>query len=115
MTAGFAAGITVTVQRRTADIVGDGAWVDDHTESGCAVNWLTGLKADRPADPIDDRRQTSVAAQEVYMPAGADILRTDRIKLPDGSIYRVREIPQAWDSPYSGWTPGIVVSVRGVF
>lgn len=105
----FAAGETVTVLRPAkVDNVGDPTGAPaDHDIAGCAINWLS-------SSENTDRRETTTALVEVYCPAGADILATDRVRLPDGRVFRVDGAPASWHNPFTGWDAGIVVRLRGV-
>ena len=106
----FSAGETVTVLRAgTRDWAGDRSaeFEPDHTIDGCAITWVS-------TDEVTDRRESVLSEVDLECPAGADILPTDRVELPDGGLYRVVGKPARWHSPFTGWEPGVVVRLRGV-
>lgn len=107
----FAGGETVTVLRAgTRDWAGDRSteFLPDHTIDGCGINWVS-------TDEAADRRETVLSDVELICPAGVDVLPTDRVELPDGNLYRVVGKPARWHSPFTGWEPGVVVRLKGVF
>jgi hypothetical protein len=94
-------GQTVTVLRRPAvDRTGDGGATVSHTISQCAIVWDSTTND-------DDRRDTSITFVDVYVPVGADILASDQVELPDGSVGAVFGRPR-WGEPHpmTGWQSG---------
>lgn len=112
----FDFGETITVQRRAErDPVGDHiAAPVPHSISGVGIAPETGSSAPSSTEATGER-STVIVWRYLYCPAGADIQASDAVILPDGRTYLVDGEPAAWKSPYSGWTPGVVVRVKGVF
>lgn len=110
----FGAGETVTVLRAgERDRSGDRSteFEPHHTLDSCGINW-TG--AGGQSQEVDFQRETVLSFVELYCPAGADILASDKVELPDGQIYNVVGKPSRWHSPFTGWEPGVVVRLKGV-
>ncbi|WP_043825027.1 hypothetical protein [Rhodococcus opacus] len=61
-----------------------------------------------------DGRETVLSSVRLSCPAGADILASDRVELPDGDFYRVDGKPARVRNPFSGWEPGVTVNVKAV-
>lgn len=112
----FPHGETVTIIRRPArDRTGDpesGANVS-HTIEKCGIAWSSGSSAPGSTENTD-RRETVESTVTLYCPAGSDIVATDLVELPDGDQYRVVGKPARWKSPFTGWEPGVVVSLKAV-
>lgn len=103
----FESGITVTVTRRPAgDEVGDRGAPTTHAVSGCAF-------AQENTRTEHERRQSTVTSVKLMCPTDADIKAGDRI-LAEGVLYAVDGEPWAVKSPFGGWTPGLVVTLKGV-
>lgn len=103
----FESGMTVTVLRPPAsDEVGDRGEPTSHEVAGCAL-------AQKSTDTDRDRRQTAVATQRLLCPADADIRDGDKVVF-DSVTYQVEGLPKVVTSPFDGWTPGMVVSLKGV-
>lgn len=78
------------------------------TVDGCGIAWQETSKD-------SDRRETVESRVQLFCPPNTDILATDRVVLPDGNQYDVDGQPASWHSPFTGWEPGIVVRLKGVF
>lgn len=80
-----------------------------HEISGCALARST-------LSEIDDRgREGVISSLTLYAPAGADLLATDQVEITSGPVAGLYELdgePFEWTSPYTGWTPGLEVSLR---
>lgn len=72
---------------------------------GCAFN------PGRSSEPVQDARTAVITQPEVYAPPGADVLAGDRIVVR-GKTYEVDGEPADWRSPFTGWTPGIVLALK---
>lgn len=48
-----------------------------------------------------------------YLPDGANVAPVDRI-VARGETWEVSGLPQPWRSPFTGWRPGIPVSLRRI-
>jgi hypothetical protein len=60
-----------------------------------------------------DGRDTVIIGLTAYLPDGATIAATDRLSVR-GDLWEVVGQPQPWQSPYTGWRPGIPVALRRV-
>lgn len=60
-----------------------------------------------------DGRDTVVIGLSVYLPDGAAVAPADRAVVR-GETWEVIGDPQAWQSPFTGWRPGIPVALRRV-
>ena len=111
----FRGGVTITVERGVPgghDAYGDPIVTEmtTHVIEECAV-------APRAASESDARgRAGTIVGLTLYAPAGSDILRTDRIIIPDGvpntGRYEVEGEPAEWTSPTSGLAKGMQVALR---
>jgi hypothetical protein len=96
-------GISVTVQRATFDRFNDATYVDHHTIDGC-LEYPTGSTENNMA--VTDSRV-------LLVPTGSDIVPTDRVKL--GPLtYQVQGLPKDWTDPFTGWQPGMQVTLERV-
>jgi len=113
----LASGDTVTVKRPAKrDRTGDRtAPPVPHQIQGCAIAPETGSSAASSSTDTDAQRATVVSWRYLYCPAGADIEIGDAVILPSGRTFLVEGEPAEWKSPFTGWQPGIVVRLRGVF
>lgn len=106
----FAFGETVTVVRPPErDRNGDPIGADStFTIDGCGINWQS-------TDENNDHRETALTWIELLCPPGTDIRSTDKVQLPNGREYLVDGDPAPWRNPFTGWEPGVVARLRGVF
>lgn len=106
----FAYGETVTIIRAPGvdqygdPIPGDPMRIDI---PGCAI-------APRPLGETSERgRQGVIVGYTIYLPAGSPaILHTDQIEVR-GAVREIDGEPAEWVSPFTGWTPGVEVAVKG--
>lgn len=111
----FPYGETVTRLRRFAavdpysDEVEESDWSDAYELDieGCAFNPGTS------SEPLEAGRNAVITRPEVYAPAGSDVLADDRLIVRDVT-YEVVGVPAAYTSPFTGWTPGMVVALKAV-
>jgi len=96
-------GVSVIVQRASFDRFNDATYVDHHTIDGC-LEFPTGTTENNMA--VTDSR-TLIA------PTASDIVPTDRVRL-GGLIYQVQGLPKDWVDPFTGWSPGMQVSLERV-
>ena len=86
------------------DAYGDpvaGTYARSHRIDGCAIEHL-------PASTtVEPGRIAQSYALQVYAPAAADLRVGDRVQFPDG-WWQAVENPRTWQSPFSGWSPGVV-------
>lgn len=108
----FAHGETVTRQRAQTHTDRYGATVRDWslppteaTLTDCAFN------PGQSSEPVQDARNSVITQPEVYAPSGSDILPGDRLVVR-GKTYDVDGQPADWRSPFTGWTPGLVVALK---
>lgn len=104
----FRHGDDVQVWRQSPpDRYGDRQFAYSHT--------LTGVGIEYPStSENDENRQQVVADAVVFAKVGDDVTSTDRIVFPDGGKYAVIGKPFPRKSPFSGWTPGLVIRARAV-
>jgi hypothetical protein len=99
-------GETIKVLRATPrDRFGDGGFQEHHEIRNVAIAWNNTTEP----DPTRDVVTTDVT---IYCPVGSDILASDRVEFPDGDEYFVVGKPARWQSPFTGWKPGIEVKLR---
>lgn len=96
-------GISVTVQRATIDRFNDAAYADHHVIDGC-LEYPTSSTEVNAA--VTDARM-------LLVPSGSDIVPTDRIRL-GGLLYQVEGLPKDWVDPFTGWAPGMQVTLERV-
>ncbi len=109
----FAFGETVTRLRATPI---EDPYSDDETEldwefpseldiDHCAV------AAGGSTEPVVTAREAVDSDFDVYMPAGVDVTAQDRLRIR-GLVCEVAGRPFTWSSPFTGWTPGLVVQAK---
>jgi len=94
-------GETWTVFRRgPRDRAGDAPFVEHGDIDECVFD-------EEPPVELNDRRESTVDRGSLYAPKAADVLATDRLRSPDGFMYRVIGGPK-WDKnhPMTGWDSG---------
>jgi hypothetical protein len=107
-------GFTATVHRYTTDRFGDRVEASTHTLDRCAFapRGNAGLLSTRENT---DRANTVTSAAALYTQAGADIVATDVIELPDGARWEVSGAPERWQSPFPGaHTFGVIVPLERI-
>lgn len=109
----FAAGETVVRVRP-----GESTSVDGYGNPVPGVDVETPLPgwavADGATSEFNQPGRTAVLADLVlYGPPGADVLPADRLRVR-GKEYSVNGEPFEWRSPFTGWTPGVVVLLSKV-
>jgi hypothetical protein len=113
-------GVTITVLARSAgyDTNGDplpptGA---AHTIEQCGVAPRTaGGQAVNAGETVDRGRAGVVIGITAYLPAGADLLRSDQVTIDDPAfpgIWDVEGMPGSWRSPLTGRHAGVEVALR---
>ncbi|MCA1191619.1 hypothetical protein [Saccharopolyspora sp. 6V] len=105
----FAHGITVTVHRgggvdRFGDPIGDETV---HEVAGCGF-------APETSRELTDRRETVTTPATLYAPPGVDLRATDKVTVPGEGTFHVIGKAARWSSPFTGWTPGVAVSLEEV-
>lgn len=103
-----------TVTRLRATLIED-PYSDEETEpawefpSELAITGC-GFNPGDSSEPVQTARGAVITKPEVYAPADADVLAGDRLVIR-GDTYDVSGRPQRWISPFTGWAPGIVISL----
>jgi hypothetical protein len=97
--------LTLISTTTTTDPLGDSTTTETETLWGpCAV-------APRYAtESTDPRVPPVIVGKVIYGPVVA-IDSDDRIRI-DGELYEVDGLPGVWESPFTGWAPGIEVPVK---
>lgn len=106
----FSYGETVVLVRRVRsgrDVYGDDVFTESETTLTGVPAWPTSSREDvQGADTIFD-------LVTVYLPAGTDVESIDAV-LVYGGRYEVVGQPQPFVSPFSGFNPGLPVSLERV-
>lgn len=111
----FPHGITVTRLRAASEI-------DPYSQEAVETDWTSPASLDIPgcafnpgrsAEPTQDARNAVITQPEVYAPFGSDVLSGDRLVV-HGDTYDVDGKPAAWQSPFTGWEPGLVITLKEV-
>lgn len=111
----FAAGETVTRLRGT--LTGD-----PYSGIDSAISWTSpasraipgcGFDPGTSDEPTQDARNAVITRPTVYAPTGSDVLPGDRLVVR-GITYEVKGNPAAWRSPFTGSSPGLVVTLEEV-
>jgi hypothetical protein len=106
----FPFGVTVEIHRTVVDRFGDETVTLHHTIEGCAL-------APRYSTEFNnDRNQTIVGFSLFGPPQTGDnrVFATDRVKTPDGIMFRVVGEAATWTHPITGWTPGFEAALERV-
>jgi hypothetical protein len=104
-------GLTVTVLRESVsgrDPYGNDTRTPAETAySGCAV-W--------PGTTVEDAqgRTTVTTGRTVLFPDAADVVATDKVRLADGTVWRVEGDPAQHVSPITGARGGVLVVLQRV-
>lgn len=102
------AGFFVTVVRQAENRFGDFTDAGEHQVGPCGIDYTASTEpAEQPVDVV-----TRLAV--LYAPAGSDITPTDRLRLPDGTVWQVVGYVAAFSSPLTGWNPGLSVRIQKV-
>lgn len=109
----------VVVVRPVRDRHGDVVSFTEHTLPGCIVAPSSSTENLAAGEQVTGR-------WDLYVLTGTDVLASDRIRRPgdpapaDNAPFRTRAPwqvvgdPAPWRSPFSGWSPGVVVTVERV-
>jgi len=103
----FPHGETVTVWREITDKFGDTTVVEQRTVAGCGV-------APRTSTEDNAGRVRVTTGITLYAPPGSGITATSRVRLADGTTWRVAGDPGRWRSPLTGWSPGDQIELERV-
>lgn len=112
-------GEDIVVVRSVRDTNGDVVSFTEHTLRGCVVAPSSSTEDVATGDRV-------TARWDVYVLAGADVTASDRLRRPtdpapaQGAPFKARAPwqvygdPAPWSSPFSQWTPGMVVTIEKV-
>lgn len=103
----FPHGQTVTVWQETVDRFGDVTVTGERQVGGCGV-------APRTSTENTAGRVQVVTGLTLYAPPNSGIAATSRVRLADGTVWRVIGDPGRWQSPLTGWYPGDQVELERV-
>jgi len=106
----FLHSITVTVNHRAADRNGDYTIVSSYRLSGCAISLASKTRSTFELETYE--HDIVVSRTILFAPSGSDIRNSDTITLDDGTVWRVWGLPTEFQSPFTGWLPGMQVPLR---
>jgi hypothetical protein len=105
----FAHSITVTVTHREIDRNGDYTATSSYRLPGCAISNASKTRAYE----TETYEQDIVRASTIlFAPSGSDIRVADVITTDDGLVWHVWGLPTDFNSPFTGWQPGMQVPLR---
>ncbi|MBQ7804824.1 MULTISPECIES: hypothetical protein [Rhodococcus] len=97
----FPAGSMLTVLRAPeVDVHGDGDYEEIGSIGPCDSPRL-------PGGHQGNRQDRDTNTIPVSAPVGSDVRKSDRIKLPDGTIASITSDVEPQTNPFTGWTPFI--------
>lgn len=105
----FPNAISVTVSHRTIDRNGDWTVTSSYRLDGCAISLASKTRAYATETFEQD---TIMGITMLFAPSGSDIRVDDLVTLDDGTIWHVWGLPTQFQSPFTGWTPGMQVPLR---
>lgn len=76
-------------------------WGAERQVDGCAV-----YPKGASTEPFQDGRDPVAESITVLAPPGTSVLPHDRARVR-GELYEVEGFPFAWQSPLTGWAPGV--------
>lgn len=106
----FAHPQTVRVNHRTIDRNGDYTVTDSYDLPGCAISLASKTRAYETETPDRDITRGSTI---LFAPGKPDIRINDTVTLlDDNTTWHVWGLPTAFQSPFTGWAPGMQVPLR---
>ena len=93
----------------TADSYGNATMVDQTPVTVDGVGWDPGTST----EAVQGQEQV-VQTPRFLLPPGTAVDPLDALVRPNGNRYEVTGEPGDYVSPFTGWTPGVVVNVRRV-
>jgi hypothetical protein len=109
----FAHPQTVRVNHRVIDRNGDYTITDSYDLPGCAISFTGKAGASRTGETGGSEQDTVRASTVLFTPGKPDIRINDTITLlDDGTTWHVWGLPTAFQSPFTGWAPGMQVPLR---
>ena len=103
----FPYGETVTVWREITDRFGDVTVIEERQVERCGAAWHMSTEDNAG-------RVRVITGLTLYSPAGSGITATSRVRLADGTVWRVTGDPGRWRSPLTGRYPGDTVELERV-
>lgn len=102
-------GETVEILRDSPrDRYGDGGGFDfHHLEHNVIIKW-------GPSEGLEGQRDGDVTEVTLFFPNGADVLASDRVRLPDGDEHWVNGKPERPQGAFSGRRPYVKVRLKAV-
>lgn len=115
----FPYGVDVTVYTETRDRYGDVTLDGERVVRGCALAPRMSAESDgagggQGSAVSGTRQATVVTGLTLYAPAESGITALHRIRLADGTVWRVQGMPAVWRSPFTGWAPGEQIELERV-
>jgi hypothetical protein len=102
-------GLAITLVARS--VTGQDAYGNDvYTEVTSAV---TGAFNPGMSSELVQGQELVTMQPTVYLPAGTDLTPYDAVDVA-GQRYEVDGTPNEWQSPLTGWQPGVVVKLKAV-
>lgn len=101
--------ISVTVNHRAIDRNGDYTITSSYRLNGCAIS-LTRKAQNSELETFE--RDSVQALTTLFAPSGSDIRINDTIVLDDGTTWHVWGLPTEFQSPFTGWQPGMQAPLR---
>lgn len=111
-TMAFANSLTVTVHHREVNETGDYTITDSYVLPGCAISLSVGRTSRRSFEFETFESDIIRGDIVLYAPPDADIRSSDTVTVPDGTMWSVWGYPVRYDSPFTGWAPGMQVRLR---
>lgn len=100
---------TLTIVVRTLS----GVDIDGNDTYTTANTQVPGAFAPGGFSEVQQGGDTVTATPEALLPTGTDVTAIDAV-IARGDTYEVTGTPQDWQSPFTGWAPGIVVKLEKV-
>lgn len=105
----FAHPTSITVNKRREDRNGDWVVVSSFKVGGCAISQQSKSRA---YEFVTFQEDTVRGITLLFAPSGTDIETNDTVTLDDGTTWHVWGIPTDYQSPFTGWRPGLQVQLR---
>jgi hypothetical protein len=110
----FPDGSTLVVLRAGAiDVHGDGEHFLEHDIGPCDVPQVASSAAD--GDKGGGRVVTQIQVRvSLVLDPNPDVVKGDRVRLPDGTVARVTSKPTTPRNPFTGWAPFLYFTLSSV-
>lgn len=107
-------GQDVTVYREERNRLGDVVIVEERVLHGCGIAPRTSSEPGGDPRVGTAGRTTVTTGITLYAPAGSVITARHRVRLADNTVWEVQGEVGRWQSPLTGWAPGVVVELDRV-